>query len=139
MKTAFTNALCLILTAFTLFATEPFTLTIVPSESSPQGQSISMADDKAQEFYVVLTNSSKDPQPVFEYWNSAVDVGVCGNRLIPSVLHEWREPRHKEFSGRNIWSFFNAFTESLKVGDLMALPKRTQALHGLLDSWVGLN
>lgn len=44
----------------------------------------------------------------------ATDVGVCSNRLIPTVLQEWREPRHEEFRPRNIWSFFNAVTESLK-------------------------
>lgn len=69
----------------------------------------------------------------------AVDVGVCSNRLIPSVLHEWREPKHEAFEGRNVWSLFNAFTEALKDGNLAELPKRTEALHGLLDTWVGLN
>ncbi len=69
----------------------------------------------------------------------AVDVGVCGNRLIPSVLSEWREPSHPVFEQRNVWSLFNAFTESLKEGNLAELPKRTEALHGLLDTWVGLN
>lgn len=68
----------------------------------------------------------------------ACDVGVCSNRLIPTVLHEWREPRHREFGGRNVWSLFNAFTESLK-GNLPELPKRTEALHGLLDVHVGLH
>ena len=67
----------------------------------------------------------------------ATDVGVCSNRLIPSVLHEWREPRHDAFGGRNVWSLFNAFTETLK-GNLPELPKRTEALHGLLDTHVGL-
>ena len=51
-------------------AAEPFTLTVVPSRSSPQGRSISFADDKPEESYVVLTNSSKDAQPVFQYQNS---------------------------------------------------------------------
>jgi len=37
-----------------------------------------------------------------------------------------------------VWSLFNAFTESLKDGSLAELPKRTEALHGLLDSHVGL-
>ncbi len=71
----------------------------------------------------------------------ATDVGVCSNRLIPSVLHEWREPRHERFQQRNVWSLFNAFTESLKEGSLAELPKRTEALHGLLDTYVrlGLN
>ena len=69
----------------------------------------------------------------------SVDVGVCSNRLIPEVLHEWREPRHDAFEGRNVWSLFNAFTESLKEGSLAELPKRTEALHGLLDTHVGLS
>ncbi len=68
----------------------------------------------------------------------ATDVGVCSNRLIPPVLHEWREPRHDAFETRNVWSLFNAFTESLKDGNLAELPKRTEALHGLLDTHVGL-
>ena len=68
----------------------------------------------------------------------ATDVGVCSNRLIPSVLHEWREPKHEEFQKRNVWSLFNSFTEALKDGALADLPKRTEALHGLLDSQVGL-
>lgn len=68
----------------------------------------------------------------------ATDVGVCSNRLIPSVLNEWREPRYDAFAGRNVWSLFNAFTESLKSGNLADLPKRTEALHGLLDTHVGL-
>ena len=68
----------------------------------------------------------------------ATDVGVCSNRLIPPVLHEWREPRHDAFERRNVWSLFNAFTESLKEGNLAELPKRTEALHGLLDTHVGL-
>jgi Domain of unknown function (DUF932) len=69
----------------------------------------------------------------------ATDVGVCSNRLIPNVLHEWREPKHGAFEGRNVWSLFNAFTESLKEGSLQELPKRTEALHGLLDTFVGLS
>lgn len=68
----------------------------------------------------------------------ATDVGVCPNKLIPRVLHEWREPRHGAFEPRNAWSLFNAFTEALK-GNLIELPRRTEALHGLLDTHVGLD
>jgi hypothetical protein len=68
----------------------------------------------------------------------ATDVGVCSNRLVPSVLKEWRTPRHPQFEQRNIWSLFNSFTEALKDGSLADLPKRTEALHGLLDIHVGL-
>lgn len=52
----------------------------------------------------------------------ARDVGVCSNRLIPAVLHEWLDPRHDSFEDRNVWSLFNAFTESPKDGNLAELP-----------------
>ena len=55
------------------------------------------------------------------------------------MLHEWRVPGFDAFEARNVWSLFNSFTEALKEGNLAELPKRTEALHGLLDVHVGLN
>jgi hypothetical protein len=67
-----------------------------------------------------------------------LDGGVVPVTRLPLVLREWREPRHLEFrEGRTAWRLFNAFTEGLK-GNLEALPRRTQALHGLLDAACGL-
>jgi hypothetical protein len=68
-----------------------------------------------------------------------LDARVLPLTRIPPVLREWREPRHPEFreGGRTAWRLFNAFTEGLK-GNLDALPRRTQALHGLLDAACGL-
>jgi hypothetical protein len=74
-----------------------------------------------------------------ETLSRAITRSVDVNRLIPAVLHEWREPRHREFQERDVWSLFNSFTEALKDGNLAELPKRTEALHGLLDVAVGLN
>lgn len=69
----------------------------------------------------------------------STDAGVCSNRLIPQVLQDWRRPRHEAFEERTVWSLFNAFTEALKTtGNLAELPKRTHALHALLDAHVGL-
>ena len=68
----------------------------------------------------------------------ATDVRACTPRQIPAILREWRNPRHNEFHRRTLWSLFNTFTEVLK-GNLNELPKRTEALHGLLDSYVGLS
>jgi hypothetical protein len=48
-------------------------------------------------------------------------------------------PRHSIFEDRCVRSLFNAFTESLKEGNLAELPKRSQALHGLMDTYVKLN
>ncbi len=61
----------------------------------------------------------------------------CTPRQIPSILREWRNPRHEEFHARTLWTLFNSFTEVLK-GNLNELPKRTEALHELLDSYVEL-
>lgn len=68
----------------------------------------------------------------------ATDVGVCSNRQIPIVLNEWRTPQYEAFKPRSAWSLFNAFTQTLKSVNLNDLPKRTEALHGLFDSAVGL-
>jgi hypothetical protein len=48
----------------------PFTLAIVPSKSSSDARSITLAEKQPDEFYVVLTNVSKEAQLVWEYWNS---------------------------------------------------------------------
>jgi hypothetical protein len=69
----------------------------------------------------------------------SVDVGVCANSSIPGVLKQWRQPQHFAFEARNVWSLFNACTDTLKQANLAELPTRTEALHGLLDVAVGLN
>ena len=68
----------------------------------------------------------------------ALDAQVIPATKIPHVLNEWRDPRHPEFrQGKTAWRWFNAVTEVLK-GSLDRLPRRTQALHGLLDAHCGL-
>ncbi|MEX0669134.1 MAG: DUF932 domain-containing protein [Pirellulales bacterium] len=70
----------------------------------------------------------------------AVDAAVLPVTQMPAVLSEWRTPRHPEFSaaGKTAWRLFNAFTENFKGRHLAALPRRSQALHGLLDAACGL-
>lgn len=63
-----------------------------------------------------------------------MDAGVINMSDIRTVVKEWREPRHPEFSkhGKNAWRLFNAATEAIK-GDLWRLPARTTKLHDVLD------
>jgi hypothetical protein len=68
----------------------------------------------------------------------AYEGGVAPITVLPEVIKEWRTPRHPEFAEhKNAWRLFNAFTEALK-GNIWALPKRSQALHALMDTQVGI-
>lgn len=69
----------------------------------------------------------------------ALDAQVIPVTKLPDVIKEWRTPRHIDFAknGHTAWRFFSAVTESIK-GNLEQLPKRSCALHGLLDSVCGL-
>jgi hypothetical protein len=75
----------------------PFTLTVTPSYSGDQRQGIYMGNDNKRSFDVVLTNTSKVPQPVWETWNSwgyqtvsfqitTTKGGVCTVRVKPHVF-----------------------------------------------------
>ena len=48
----------------------PFALSIVPTRSTSDSRVITIASQKPDEFYVVLTNISNEPQSVWETWNS---------------------------------------------------------------------
>jgi len=69
----------------------------------------------------------------------AVDANVLPVTQVPGVLEEWRTPSHLEFAeSKTLWRFHNAMTEVWKGKNLAALPRRSQALHGLLDAVCGL-
>ncbi len=70
----------------------------------------------------------------------AMRMRVLPATRLPVAVREFEEPSHEEFreAGSTAWALFNAVTESIKGRSLDTLPKRTQALHGLLDSACGL-
>jgi len=68
---------------------------------------------------------------------NALDHDVICASKIPKLLAEYREPQHQAFRPRNLWSWFNAVTETLK-GNLTVLPARTQRLHHLCDQYAGV-
>jgi hypothetical protein len=68
----------------------------------------------------------------------AIDARSATSTQVPPLLKEWRHPRHEAFAPRTAWSLFNSFTEVMKGLSLNELSTRTQRLHGLFDSQVGL-
>ena len=68
----------------------------------------------------------------------ALRAGAINTARIPKVLKEWDEPRHPEFEPRTVWSYFNAVTEVTKGLDVAEQTRRTQLLHGVTDSYLGL-
>jgi hypothetical protein len=68
----------------------------------------------------------------------ALDAQVICGSMVPKVLKEYRHPRHPEFAPRNLWSYHNAMTETLK-GNLGMLPGRTQRFNALCENLAGRN
>lgn len=68
----------------------------------------------------------------------AFRAGAIGKTQIAEVAKQWHEPEHDDFAPRNGWSLYNSFTRALQ-GSVVALPKRSSALHGVLDMEFGLN
>tara|TARA_R100000951_G_scaffold7546_2_gene7144 strand:- start:1975 stop:2817 length:843 start_codon:yes stop_codon:yes gene_type:complete len=40
--------------------------------------------------------------------------GVISPSSVKTVLDEWRQPKYEDFTGRNVWSLSNAYTEAFK-------------------------
>ena len=62
-------------------------------------------------------------------------LGVVGCHQMPKLVNEWDKPSHEEFSqcGDTLWRLFNATTETLKTKRGLPVPKKTQALYGMMD------
>lgn len=58
--------------------------------------------------------------------------GACSSTQIAKVAEQWHAPEHDEFSDRNLWSLFNAFTNVYR-GGLNQLPQRSASLQSVFD------
>jgi len=64
--------------------------------------------------------------------------GAVSKTHLADVLDQWHSPEHGEWKPeRNLWGLHNAFTNVMR-GNVLALPKRSDALHGLLDPLAGV-
>ena len=60
--------------------------------------------------------------------------GIITPRQIPVVKNEWLTPSHDDFEERNLWSFYNSVTESLKSSPPQSIMERHLNLHSQLMS-----
>jgi len=60
--------------------------------------------------------------------------GIITPRQIPVVKNEWLKPSHDAFEERNLWSFYNSVTESLKSSPPQSIMERHLNLHSQLMS-----
>jgi hypothetical protein len=78
-----------------------------------------------------------DNQQAHDLVIRAYQNGAISKAKIADVVEQWHKPEHDDFSPRTMHSLYNGFTHILK-GGISALPNRSLALHGVLDSQVGL-
>lgn len=69
-------------------------------------------------------------------------MSILRARILPAnkivdVLKEFDHPSHEEFKkdGSTLWRLYNACTEHMK-NSIWLLPRRTMALHGILDGFL---
>ena len=116
----------------------PFVLSIVPTRSTSDSGVITIASQKPDEFYVVLTNISNESQSVWETWNS------WGSQTISFEFKFGNNPpilvaRGPEEFTKNIPSTFLIPPGEHKVypirldkwWDVRSIPKSTETLVGL--------
>ena len=60
--------------------------------------------------------------------------GIISSPKIKKLVTEWKEPQHKEFKDRNLYSMFNCTTEILKGCNPFTLLAKTQDLYKLCDT-----
>ena len=82
-------------------------------------------------------NYELDNQQAHDLVIRAYQNGAISKAKIADVVEQWHKPEHDDFSPRTMHSLYNGFTHILK-GGITALPNRSLALHGVLDSQVGL-
>jgi hypothetical protein len=57
---------------------------------------------------------------------------IISPRQLTVLKEEWLKPSHQEFEPRNLWSFYNAATESLKSSPPVTIMEKHIRLHAAL-------
>jgi Domain of unknown function (DUF932) len=88
--------------------------------------------EKIVEDAETLKGRSLDDREAFRMLGLLFGRNVLTPRQLPAVKREWLNPAHGEFQARNMWSFYNACTETLKTCPPLVIMEKHIALHHLL-------
>ena len=72
----------------------------------------------------------------YEWIGRAMGHKILMPQQATVALADWREPRHEEFSERNMYSLYNCFTEGLKRGRIATLSDRHIQAHEFFEHLV---
>lgn len=60
--------------------------------------------------------------------------GACGKTQLADIVKQWANPEHDDFSGRDLWSLQNAFTNVWR-GNTLNTANRSSQLYSVLDTF----
>src|SRR3990167_2609545 len=75
----------------------------------------------------------------YQLLGQAYGRGLLKARSFTEAAEEWKNPRHEEFSGRNLWSLYNGVTEVYKKLQPVEIMQRHLDLHKFGREVMGLN
>jgi hypothetical protein len=79
------------------------------------------------------------PERAHHVMVEAIQAGVAPASRLPKVIEAWEKPAHAEFTPRNAWSLFNAFTEVQKGSGPRAQVEGSLRLSSLFRREMSLN
>ena len=85
----------------------------------------------------LLKRQRLEDDEAFMFMGMLYGYGIISPRQVAALKEEWLKPSHPEFRERNVWSFFNATTESLKTcPPVSIMEKHGQAYNFLVKGIV---
>jgi hypothetical protein len=93
-----------------------------------------LADERGRQHQVIQSYKGTEvDQKVADFIiMEAFRQDIINVQRIAEVHRQWLHPAHADFSARNAWSMFNAFTHVL-AGKVAGNPSSTQKLHNVVD------
>jgi len=108
---------------------------LVQSQISTALESYTKTRDETDRMRQVACNEKRG----YAFLGVAIGAGVLTTTQASVAFQDWAEPRHAEFSDRNVWSLYNCVTEGLKKGPPAKVFERHAVAHEFFNDVVVAN